>query len=369
MLMQQQQHSDMSSQQQSQQHMSQIFASREAYRTPSKSDQKQGPILSLTLDEFQSFISEPGQKVNVENMNMDEFLKNIWTLEENQAVEAALASGADQQQISLVQQMAFQKQSSISVPPNLSQKTVDEVWKGILPVVEGRNPHRQVTFGEITLEEFLLNAGVGVEKGPFHGIGNVLKNQLEGLAGSSTATLAAIHNAANQHQANWINFQLQANAVAAYAQQHPLQPQSVPSEGMVDLASQKRSTEGNVLSRQAQPSLALSTIRDESLSPGNAYASLPAPPRGKKRSPGDTGELVVERRQRRMIKNRESAARSRARKQVILAFRKFAFLKLKRLKRNLRYGLSHSLSSLFFQRHTLWNWKLRLCNLRRIMMP
>lgn len=35
------------------------------------------------------------------------------------------------------------------------------------------------------------------------------------------------------------------------------------------------------------------------------------------RKPGGTLEKVVERRRRRMIKNRESAARSRARKQVI----------------------------------------------------
>jgi ABA responsive element binding factor len=38
------------------------------------------------------------------------------------------------------------------------------------------------------------------------------------------------------------------------------------------------------------------------------------------RRPGGAVEKVVERRQRRMIKNRESAARSRARKQVIILF-------------------------------------------------
>uniref|UniRef100_A0A7I4C318 BZIP domain-containing protein n=1 Tax=Physcomitrium patens TaxID=3218 RepID=A0A7I4C318_PHYPA len=42
---------------------------------------RQSSIYSLTLDEFQNALSEPGK--NFGSMNMDEFLKNIWTAEES----------------------------------------------------------------------------------------------------------------------------------------------------------------------------------------------------------------------------------------------------------------------------------------------
>nr|CAB3464880.1 unnamed protein product [Digitaria exilis] len=56
------------------------------------------------------------------------------------------------------------------MPPQLSRKTVDEVWKGIQDGPEtsategGRHrQERQPTLGEMTLEDFLVKAGVVTE--------------------------------------------------------------------------------------------------------------------------------------------------------------------------------------------------------------
>lgn len=134
---------------------------------------RQSSIYSLTLDEFQNALTEPGK--NFGSMNMDEFLKNIWTAEESQAMAAAMGSVGDAGQGSggmITRQPSLQRQSSITLPRTLSRKTVDEVWKDIhrgssgnsesagdAPV--GASPQeRTQTFGEMTLEDFLVKAGV-----------------------------------------------------------------------------------------------------------------------------------------------------------------------------------------------------------------
>lgn len=106
---------------------------------------------------------------------MDEFLKNIWTAEESQAMAAAMGSIGEPAQGSggtLTRQSSLQRQGSISLPRTLSRKTVDEVWKDIHrgssgnsdsgggPPAGTSSQDRQATFGEMTLEDFLVKAGV-----------------------------------------------------------------------------------------------------------------------------------------------------------------------------------------------------------------
>jgi ABA responsive element binding factor len=133
---------------------------------------RQSSIYSLTLDEFQNVLTEPGR--NFGSMNMDEFLKNIWTAEESQAMAAAMGSTAETApgtSGTLTRQSSLQRQGSITLPRTLSRKTVDEVWKDIHRVSSGTSDdggepparpttERQQTFAEMTLEDFLVKAGV-----------------------------------------------------------------------------------------------------------------------------------------------------------------------------------------------------------------
>jgi ABA responsive element binding factor len=128
------------------------------------------------LDEFQNTMTEPGK--NFGSMNMDEFLKNIWTAEESQAMAAAMGSITDSAQAGNAGGMLTRQPSlgAMSLPRTLSRKTVDQVWRdihrdssggsdsgggGLAGAAAGTMPQeREATFGEMTLEDFLVKAGV-----------------------------------------------------------------------------------------------------------------------------------------------------------------------------------------------------------------
>ncbi|KAJ1390261.1 Basic-leucine zipper domain [Sesbania bispinosa] len=177
----------------------------------------QNSVLSLTLDEFQC---KSGK--NFGSMNMDEFLASILSSDDNQ-------------------------HGSFSVPPPICKKTVDEVWSEIHKGQPQKNNEaknldrierlkKQQTLGEMTLEDFLIKAGVV---------------QASTLTSKTTS---------------------------------PQPRTTMPFQNQ---------TAENCQSLQ------------ESSGSGSRKRIIDGPP-----------EVVVERRQRRMLKNRESAARSRARKQA-----------------------------------------------------
>ncbi|KAF5785691.1 putative plant bZIP transcription factor [Helianthus annuus] len=121
---------------------------------------RQGSIYSLTFDELQTTMGTSIGK-DFGSMNMDELLKSIWNAEETQtninnntAVNNGVVEGGGM----------IQRQGSLTLPRTISQKTVDEVWKDISKEFNAfwqpNLSQRQETLGEMTLEEFLVKAGV-----------------------------------------------------------------------------------------------------------------------------------------------------------------------------------------------------------------
>ncbi|MCO5604792.1 hypothetical protein L7F22_058964 [Adiantum nelumboides] len=347
----------------------------------------QKSIYSLTLEEFQNTLGEPGKGFG--SMNMEELLKNIWTSEEGQAMAAAMGT-ADVS--GLHKQKSLQKQGSLSLRGALGRKTVDEIWNSVYqgPVtVESSQismKQRELTFKEVTLEDFLVKAGIvpdedlgqngascsfgrgvgmyrnGVsDSGDSFGTvanrrmfssptsvlgGNTIESQQASQFDSTQLSFQPTDSLLNQHRngGNLHHVQLLQQPPTAGIGQ-TFGPSSKKQADNIGLAASPIGLGGlgppvgggiaaslNANTSYAgfnnQLSLVVPTYKAESpLSSdgtGTSQGSMPLSPvynSGinaplRKRQADGQLETVVERRQRRMIKNRESAARSRARKQA-----------------------------------------------------
>ncbi|PSS19750.1 ABSCISIC ACID-INSENSITIVE 5-like protein [Actinidia chinensis var. chinensis] len=340
---------------------------------------RQSSVYSLTFDEFQSTIG--GSEKDFGSMNMDELLKNIWSAEEIQTVgstsvgQEGVASGG-----------YLQRQGSLTLPRTLSQKTVDEVWRDLAKESGGGTdgnsaggmnlPQRQRTLGEMTLEEFLVRAGVVREdvQLPMKPNNNGFFGDLTGSGNNNGVGIGfqqmgrnmglvgnRIPEVNNQTAIQSANLPLNVNGVRSSQQQlfmpqqqqqlFPKQPtlaytnpMPIPSStqlnsqgirgGIVGITDQ--SMNGNLVQsgalqgggmgmigfRAGAVTVATGSPASDGLARSNGDMSSVSPVpyvfngglRGRKGN--HPVEKVVERRQRRMIKNRESAARSRARKQA-----------------------------------------------------
>ncbi|KAH6800356.1 hypothetical protein C2S52_000820, partial [Perilla frutescens var. hirtella] len=362
---------------------------------------RQSSVYSLTFDEFQSTIGGVGKDFG--SMNMDELLKSIWSAEDNQNFGSTSGgggggSGGGGGGGGNVGQEGggLQRQGSLILPRTLSQKTVDEVWRDMSKEsVAGKDapvevaafgvPQRQQTLGEITLEEFLVRAGVvreeaqlasnnaGIFGDLWHpvnsssGLGFGFQPQQQQTSRNGLISAGISENSHQMAAQPAANLPLNVNGVRSAAQQqsenHQLQQRQqlqhlqhqqilpkqstlaygsamgIPSNGqlssprirggMVGLSDQAMNNSpvhnsalqgGGGLGMVGLASNGSPAVSSDGLSKSNGDTSSVSPVpyvfngglRGRKSA---ALEKVVERRQRRMIKNRESAARSRARKQ------------------------------------------------------
>ncbi|VVA28005.1 Hypothetical predicted protein [Prunus dulcis] len=248
---------------------------------------RQNSIYSLTLDEVQNQLGDLGKPLS--SMNLDELLKNVWSAEANQTM------GMDIEGTTLVNQATLQRQASLSLTSALSKKTVDEVWRDIQQSKnneEKKSQERQRTLGEMTLEDFLVKAGVVAEA--------------EASSDKKcSAPLAVVDaNVGSQFpQGQWLQYQQpqyqhpQQSMMGVYMPSQPIPPPLHIGAGAIMEVPYPDN-------QVALPSPLMGTLSDTQ-TPGR-----------KRGNPEDIVEKTVERRQKRMIKNRESAARSRARKQA-----------------------------------------------------
>jgi len=253
---------------------------------------RQNSMYNLTLDEVQNHLGDLGKPLS--SMNLDELLKNVWTVEANQSIHMENENTAQAGQV------VFQRQPNLSLTGPLSKKTVDEVWRDI----QQSNDHEEVksqeiqsTLGEMTLEDFLVKAGV---------VSAASSNRKNTNGPTPKVSVVESNVALPQFSPHgpWIQ----------YAQPHYQHPQQsvmatyVPSQIIAQsLQMAAGAPSDGVPYTDGQVALASPVIGNLSDTQKSA----------RKRGPEDMIERTVERKQKRMIKNRESAARSRARKQVI----------------------------------------------------
>ncbi|XP_038703727.1 ABSCISIC ACID-INSENSITIVE 5-like protein 5 [Tripterygium wilfordii] len=351
---------------------------------------RQPSIYSLTFEEFENTMGGNLGKDFPGSMNMDKLLKNIWTAEETQSMTMTSTSSAGQEGQQL------QHEGSLPLPQTMSQKTVDEVLRDIAKdcgvgkdgnaAVGANYPQRQQTLGEMTLEDFVVRAGVvredihmvgKVDNGVVFGDLSLVVNNNSGFGIGSqqgdrggtgligNGASESINNGSgsnNQVSMQSPNLPLNVNGVrlnqnqlslAQVSQkQQPQQPQILPKQPAVGGYMTQMPIQGGLASPGIRGGVAglgnqgmngtglqgggmgmmgigagvlsspVNQLSSDVVGKSNGDSSSVSPLpyvfngslRGRRRNAAV--EKVIERRQRRMIKNRESAARSRARKQA-----------------------------------------------------
>ncbi|XP_027354224.1 ABSCISIC ACID-INSENSITIVE 5-like protein 5 isoform X1 [Abrus precatorius] len=338
---------------------------------------RQPSVYSLTFDEFMSSMGGSGKDFG--SMNMDELLKNIWSAEEVQTMASGSATGLDggvgvshlQKQGSLTLPRTLSQKTVDEVWKDISKEYGNEGGPNLAQT------QRQPTLGEMTLEEFLARAGVTRDDAKpnnavFVDLSRAVNNsglglgfqaqaqQLNKVTGLMGNRLPVNNDPLVGLQSSAANLPLNVNGVRSSNQQQQLQSpqhqhqhqqqQIFPKQTAMSYAAQMpQGIRGGMVGLAADQGLNGNLVQGGGigmvgLAPGPVHVTTGSPAANQMssdkigKSNGDTSsvspvpyvfngglrgrksggavEKVIERRQRRMIKNRESAARSRARKQA-----------------------------------------------------
>lgn len=240
------------------------------------------------LDEAQSHLGNINSKPS-NGMHFDELLKNVISVEEGQLLQNPSSSSLP----------ASFFLGNFNLNGALSRKAADEVWKEIAhhehvnTVVANESLQQRLsTIGEtpVTPEHFLVRAGV-------INIGNQ-----PSLMNASQPIMAIDPTGVVSQQTDWLQFQM-----AAVQQQMTMLDSNLKvSESVYENSAVNFDySENQVGMSMPMPAISASSCESQATAVRKRHFS------------DEMKERTIERRQKRMIKNRESAARSRARKQVI----------------------------------------------------
>ncbi|CAI8595121.1 unnamed protein product [Vicia faba] len=255
---------------------------------------RSGSLYNLTLDEVQNHLGNLGKPLG--SMNLDELLKSVWSVEAGEVSDFGRDGAANMQQNQL-SEMNRQGSLSLTLSGDISKKTVDEVWEDMQVKKRGVDGdrearERQQTLGEMTLEDFLVKAGV---------VGESFHNKEGGDLLSVDSNEDSRQNVSH-HGHHWMQFQLPSTQQPP---QHQHEKHLMPSFMAVHAIQQPFQVARNPVLDAAMSRSSLMGVFSDTQTLGR-----------KRVASGIVVEKTVERRQKRMIKNRESAARSRARRQA-----------------------------------------------------
>ncbi|WVZ01204.1 hypothetical protein V8G54_027273 [Vigna mungo] len=246
-------------------------------------------------------VDEEVSDKNGKSVTMDEFIASIWNTDEFQLNPPLPVYEEAENNNNVAPEPTIPQPGSFSVPPPICTKTADEVWSEIQKSQPEQNEandslasdetlQKDPTFGEMTLEDFLIKAGVVTESTLFTTIlpQNHFANIPTNIPFNASYILIGTTG---------LNMPMPCGRFEP--------PQMLPQNNHFVV---RNFTTTNV-----------AVENNNNNNSRNVAESSSSNGKGKKRIINGPPEVVIERRQRRMLKNRESAARSRARRQIWFA--------------------------------------------------